>query len=148
MWSHDCRSSITHRLVLHSAKNVIFHTERLSHKKSISSIWMHFWKMRYLPFKVALTLVTSITLSCIRSMKLYPKVEVCLPLQVAQEANCSCTDPARWQHDPDPMTELQVHGGVRKKNSMRASRFSPWLHTWIREVSVSNKYSCDVCWFM
>lgn len=52
----------------------------------------------------------------IRCLQLHAKVEVCLPLQVAQETNRSCADTSRWQHDPDPVTQLQIHGGVGNKN--------------------------------
>lgn len=76
-------------------------------------------KVDQLPFKVALSPVAAFMQSMIRCLQLHPKVDICLPLQVAQETNSSCADPSRRQHDPDPVTQLQVHGRVGNKNPVR-----------------------------
>lgn len=78
-----------------------------------------------LPFKVALSPVAAILQSLIGRLQFHPEVELCLPLQVAKETYGSRADPARWQHDPDPVTQLQVHGRVWYKNPMRPSVRSP-----------------------
>lgn len=98
-------------------------------------------KFKQLPVKVALSTVTAITQSCIRSLKLHSKVEICFPLQVSQKTNCTCADPARWQQDPDPVTQLQVHRWVRNKHPMRPMRRPSWLLTRKKNTfSQTNKY--------
>lgn len=100
-------------------------------------------KLDQLPFKVALSPVAAVLQSLIRCLQLHSKVELCLPLQVAQETNSSCADPSRWQHDPDPVTQLQVHGGVGYKNPVRPYRWPPWSHAGGREALVSNTTKID-----
>lgn len=81
-----------------------------------------------LPFKVALSPVAAIMQSVIRCQQLHPKVELCLPLQVTQVTNCPCADPSRWQHDPDTVTQLQVHGRVGYKDPVRPMGRPPRPH--------------------
>lgn len=63
--------------------------------------------------------------SMVRRLQLHAEVEICLPLQVAQETNRACADPTGRQHDPDPVARLQVHGGVGDKNPVRSLGRSP-----------------------
>lgn len=94
-----------------------------------------------LPFKVAVSSVAAIMQSMIRCLQFHPKLEIWLPLQVAQETNCSRADPSRWQHYPNPVTQLQVHGGVGDKNSvMPLGGGPPWSHTGGKEGSVRQQY--------
>lgn len=95
-------------------------------------------KWAHLPFKVAASPVAAIVQLVIRCLELHPEVKIRLPLQGTQETDRSRADPSGRQQDPDPVTQLQVHGGMGHKHPVRPFRGSPPSHIGRREGEVSN----------